>query len=89
MKEKDDLQKVSLSTVKELVNAALELDCWTEVFYLERNNTILKVYRKILVELRHRQCPDGLTVTLSTASLNSVPPAGTVGRVAIPGSGEG
>ena len=50
---------------------------------------ILKVYRKILVELRHRQCPDGLTVTLSTASLNSVPPAGTVGRVAIPGSGEG
>ena len=53
MKEKDGLKKVSLSTVKELVNAALELDCWTEVSYLERSNAILKVYKsKLAYELQ-------------------------------------
>ena len=53
MKEKDGLKKVSLSTVKELVNAALELGCWTEVSYLERSNAILKVYKsKLAYELQ-------------------------------------
>ena len=51
----------------------------------------LKIYREAFIGLSHMHHPYGLnyTCSLKAASVKTVPPVGTVGRVYIPGTGEG